>query len=226
MIRLFDRYTGTLVSEYDLPNHIDLGRYGIIESNRQLIEVTYSTYQTKKTISQDLLLEENSGIQDLFIDISIEMDHAEKDSFSVIPLIRRIRNKIGLTDFEKLLHDKLFHLEEIFRNPHSLLTRETEKVPTSRAKRIPVKSYQHLASHTEDWVHKSIISFTPSHVLHEELNLNFEYLRESSGCSTCRKVSDPLALANQGNSGHQILPREIRSTSEQPQLCKRMASED
>ena len=58
--------------------------------------------------------------------------------------------------------------------PHYLLEREIEKVNVSRAKRIPSKSYQYLASHTEDWIHKSIVSFKPSRILNEELELNFD----------------------------------------------------
>ncbi|MDH5415120.1 MAG: hypothetical protein OEW87_13370, partial [Flavobacteriaceae bacterium] len=44
-------------------------------------------------------------------------------------------------------------------------------------------SYQYLASHTEDWVHKSIVSFKPSRILHEELDLNFD-IYENQLCVT------------------------------------------
>jgi hypothetical protein len=113
-------------------------------------------------------------LQDIFNDIDIDIEKADSNNFNVIPLIRRIENKLKLNKFEELLIDKVFHLEEIFRQPYYLLEREIEKVHVSRAKRIPSKSYQYLASHTEDWIHKSIVSFKPSRILNEELMLNFD----------------------------------------------------
>ncbi|MCS4432851.1 DUF2357 domain-containing protein [Aquiflexum gelatinilyticum] len=173
-MNLFDRYGNITVSEQELPNQIDFGRFCIIGDDGNIRDITYSNFQTKKAIRQELLLDKNKSIQDILIDIAIDIKKAGNDNFTVIPLIRRIRNKLGLNDFEKLLYEKVFHLEEIFRVPHYLLEREIEKVHVSRAKRIPSKSYQYLASHTEDWVHKSIVSFKPSRILNEELESNLD----------------------------------------------------
>jgi len=173
-MNLYDRYIDKIVLEKDLPNQIDFGRYCIINQEGGFKDITYSNFPTNKAISQELLLEKNKSIQEIFVDISIDIDKAGNDNFNVIPLIRRIKNKLGLNEFEKLLYEKLFHLEEIFRVPHYLLEREIVKVNVSRAKRIPSKSYQYLASHTEDWIHKSIVSFKPSRILNEELELNFD----------------------------------------------------
>lgn len=168
---LFDRYTGKTVSEKEIPNQIDFGRYCFTENGN---DITYSNFPTNKAIKQDLLLDKNKSIQDILIDIAVDVEKSKPDDFSVVPLIRRIKNKLNLNEFEELLMEKLFHLEEIFRVPHYLLHREIEKVHVSKAKRIPSKSYQYLASHTEDWVHKSIVSFKPIRILHEELDLNFD----------------------------------------------------
>lgn len=168
---LFDRYTGKTVSEKEIPNQIDFGRYCFADNGK---DITYSNFPTNKAIKQDLLLDKNKSIQDIFLDIAVDVEKAKENEFEVVPLIRRIKNKLNLNEFEKLLLEKLFHLEEIFRVPHYLLHREIEKVHVSKAKRIPAKSYQYLASHTEDWVHKSIVSFKPSRILHEELDLNFD----------------------------------------------------
>lgn len=178
---LFDRYTGKTVSEKELPNQIDFGRYCFAENGK---DITYSNFPTnEKAIKQYLLLEEYESVHDIFIDIAVDVEKSQPNEFSVVPLIRRIKNKLNLNEFEKLLLDKLFHLEEIFRVPHYLLHREIEKVHVSKAKRIPSKSYQYLASHTEDWVHKSIVSFKPSRILHEELELNFD-IYENQLCVT------------------------------------------
>lgn len=177
---LFDRYTGKTVSEKEIPNQIDFGRYCFAVNGK---DITYSNFPTNKAIKQDLLLDKNKSIQDILIDIAVDVEKSKQNEFSVVPLIRRIKNKLNLSEFEKFLLDKLFHLEEIFRVPHYLLHREIEKVHVSKAKRIPSKSYQYLASHTEDWVHKSIVSFKPSRILHEELDLNFD-IYENQLCVT------------------------------------------
>lgn len=177
---LFDRYTGKTVSEKEMPNQIDFGRYCFGENGK---DITYSNFPTNKAIKQDLLLDKNKSIQDILIDIAVDVEKSKSDGFGVVPLIRRIKNKLNLNEFEKLLLEKVFHLEEIFRVPHYLLNREIEKVHVSKAKRIPSKSYQYLASHTEDWVHKSIVSFKPSRILHEELDLNFD-VYENQLCVT------------------------------------------
>jgi hypothetical protein len=180
-MKLFDRYTGKTVSEIELPNQIDFGRYCFASDDK---DITYSNFSsTNKAIKQDLLLDKNKSIQDIFIDIAVDVEKSKMNEFSVVPLIRRIKNKLNINEFEKLLLDKLFHLEEIFRVPHYLLHREIEKVHVSKAKRIPSKSYQYLASHTEDWVHKSIVSFKPSRILHEEFELNFD-IYENQLCVT------------------------------------------
>lgn len=177
---LFDRYTGKTVSEKEIPNQIDFGRYCFADNGK---DITYSNFPTNKAIKQDLLLDKNKSIQDIFIDIAVDVEKSKPNEFNVVPLIRRIKNKLNLNEFERFLLDKLFHLEEIFRVPHYLLHREIEKVHVSKAKRIPSKSYQYLASHTEDWVHKSIVSFKPSRILHEELDLNFD-IYENQLCVT------------------------------------------
>jgi hypothetical protein len=168
----YDRNKQKEISEDELPDHLDLGRY-LIYKDQEHYELTYSQYSTNKVIRQELLLEKNKNIQDIFIDIFIDIEKSPQNTFEVIPLIRRIKNKLNLNNFEQLLYDKIFHIEEIFRQPHYVLKREIEKVHVSRAKRIPSKSYQYLASHTEDWISKSIVSFKPSRILNEELELNF-----------------------------------------------------
>lgn len=174
MMVLFDRFTQKDITEKELPDQIDFGRFLIKELDAKPVELTYSTISTSKHIRQEILLEKNKSLQDVFIDIGIDVEKCAINKFEVIPLIKRIKNKLALNDFESMLNENVFHLEEIFRQPHYLLDREIEKVHVSRAKRIPSKSYQYLASHTEDWIHKSIVNFKPSRVLNEELNLNFD----------------------------------------------------
>lgn len=169
---LYDRFTGNTLDSNSLPNLIDLGRYFVCDS-RQDITNRIVNVGTNKLISQGLLESKNKSLQDLFCYFNVAISHKDND-FSVVPLIQSVKEKLFLNEFESLLESKIFHLEEIFRQPHYLLQRTIEKVNVSRAKRIPAKSYQNLASHTEDWLHKSIVDFKPRRILNEELDLLYD----------------------------------------------------
>lgn len=173
-MQLFDRYINKQIQEKKLPEQIDFGRFFFWDSENKPVDITYSNFPTNKDIKQELLLEKNKSLQDIFKDILVDIESSREDKFEVIPLIRQIKNKLRLNKFEELLNENVFHIEEIFRTPHYLLEREIEKVNVARAKRIPSKSYQYLASHTEDWMHKSIVNFKPIRILHEELDLNYD----------------------------------------------------
>ena len=174
MMNLFDRYSSMPILEKDLPGSFDFGRFIIKGAIPKPLDLTYSNFATNKVICQDILLSKNKSLQDVFIEILTKVEASKDCSFAVIPLVQRVRSKLGLNEFELMLMENVFHLEEIFRQPHYLLEREIEKVHVSRAKRIPSKSYQYLASHTEDWIHKSIVSFKPIRILNEELDLNYD----------------------------------------------------
>ncbi len=169
---LYDRIKNKELTEKELPNRLELGRY-LIYKDDESFYLTYSQYSKNKIIKQELLDEKNQSIQDNFVNILSEIEKSFKNKFEVIPLVQRRVNILELNDFEKKLEKKISHIEKIFKEPHYLLKREIEKVHVSRAKRIPSKSYQYLASHTEDWASKSIVNFIPSRILNEELELNF-----------------------------------------------------
>lgn len=172
-MRLYDRYSSRTVDSAMLPTQIDLGRYSVCESGEDITNRIINV-GNDKFIRQGILERDNKSIQDLFCQFNHMVGTSGHNQFNVKPLIQSIKDKLYLNDFEKMLEDKLFHLEEIFRQPHYLLNRTIEKVNVSRAKRIPAKSYQNLASHTEDWLHKSIVNFKPRRILNEELDLLYD----------------------------------------------------
>jgi len=157
-----------------LPDHIELGRYYIVDKNGKSSDLTDKLIDlgTEKQILQDLLSPKNDSTQQLFNQFYSDVSGNTGEAFEVIPLIQEVTKKVTPNSFEEKLRDNLFHLEEIIRQPHFLLTRNVEKVNVSRAKRVSNKSYQYLASHTEDWLQKSVVSFKPSRILNEEL---YEY---------------------------------------------------
>lgn len=173
---IYDRFSSVKKSIQisSLPDHIELGRYYIVDEKGKAKDLTDKLVDlgTEKQILQDLLSPKNDSTQRLFNQFYSDISGNLGDSFEVIPLIQEVTKKVSLNSFEEKLKDELFHLEEIARQPHFLLTRFVEKVNVSRAKRVSNKSYQYLASHTEDWLQKSVVSFRPSRILNEEL---YEY---------------------------------------------------
>lgn len=175
-MHIYDRFSpvkkSVLISS--LPNHIELGRYYIVDENGRSRDLTDRLIDlgTEKQILQELLSPKNDSTQQLFNQFYSDISGNDCDSFEVIPLIQEVTKKVPLNSFEERLKEHLFHLEEITRQPHFLLTRYVEKVNVSRAKRVSNKSYQYLASHTEDWLQKSVVAFKPSRILNEEL---YEY---------------------------------------------------
>lgn len=172
-MQVFDRLKSIAIDSSKLPNHIDLGRYFVVESGQDLTNRIVNV-GVDKFISQELLESKNKSLQDLFCYFNAALLEIKDNDFAIIPLIQSVKDKLELNKFEELLESKVFHLEEIFRQPHYLLQRTIEKVNVSRAKRIPAKSYQNLASHTEDWLHKSIVDFKPRRILNEELDLQYD----------------------------------------------------
>lgn len=172
-MQIYDRLKSIQIDDMNLPSQIDLGRFYIVDTKEELTNRIINA-GSDKIILQDLLDNKNKSLQDLFCYFHASTNSPGPSDFSVVPLIQSVKEKLFLNKFEELLESKILHLEEIFRQPHYVLQRTIEKVNVSRAKRIPAKSYQNLASHTEDWLHKSIVDFKPRRILNEELDLDFD----------------------------------------------------
>lgn len=170
-MRFFDRLTFSEIHENQLPEIIDLGRFYLSDSK---LELTYSSFNTDKFIKQEIFLKENEYLQKLFEKFHDDIEKGRCNGFNSIPLIQRITEPFKLNQFEKLLIDNIFHIEEIFREPYFHLDRKEEKLHVSKVKRIPLKSYEYLSYHTEDWLQKSVVSFRPNKILTEEYELFFD----------------------------------------------------
>ena len=170
-MRLYDRFKGAFIDSISLPRDMDLGRY-TTEDGQDLTNSIFDT-GSEYYIHQELLNDANHSLHELFKDLGKRVSARGNGEMDIFPLIQTLEDKLEMNDFEIYLCEKIPHLEQICHQPHYLLQRIIEKVNASRAKRIPSKSYQYLAAHTEDWEQKSIVNFKPNRVLNEELDLNF-----------------------------------------------------
>lgn len=165
-MQILDRYTGKPIKENRLPNNIELGRYALYDG-KSFTEITSKTYKVHdgQRIHQELLDDVNKDKHDIFEIIS---ESVKNGDFKSVPLLQGIKSGISFGKFETKLEENLFHIEAIFHSPYAKLNRVIDKVPVSRAKRISNRSNQYLAAHTEDWLHKGLVSFRPSRILTEE----------------------------------------------------------
>lgn len=166
-MQIIDRYTGKILSDSNLPGDIELGRYAISMGStyKELTSKNYKVQEGQR-IHQELLDDVNKDKHNIFEIIS---ESVENGDFGSIPLLQGIKNGLEFGDFATQMEEDFKHIEAIFHAPYSKLNRTIEKVPVSRAKRISNRSNQYLAAHTEDWLHKGLVSFRPSRILTEEI---------------------------------------------------------
>lgn len=166
-MQIIDRYTGKIISDSNLPGDIELGRYAISMGStyKELTSKSYKVQEGQR-IHQELLDDVNKDKHNIFEIIS---ESVENGDFRSIPLLQGIKNGLEFGDFATQMEEDFKHIEAIFHAPYSKLNRTIEKVPVSRAKRISNRSNQYLAAHTEDWLHKGLVSFRPSRILTEEI---------------------------------------------------------
>ena len=83
----------------------------------------------------------------------------------VSPWIIKDLKHVQPNHLDLILKRYLWHLEEVSRRPQTRLTIEIERMPVSRARRIPARAYPYLASHTEDWEHRKLTTVIPHKIL-------------------------------------------------------------
>ena len=164
---VYDRYTDAFIKEKELPDSIELGRFVIVNgvSYNELTGRTYKPVEGQRIV-QELLDPVNRDKHEVLRLISEQLDLNE---FLSKPLIQGIKKGLELGRFAQELKKNMEHIKGMFQSPYTKLKRSIEKVPVSRAKRISNRSNQYLAAHTEDWLHKSLVSFHPSRILTEEI---------------------------------------------------------
>ncbi|WBX68214.1 hypothetical protein PG910_08845 [Tenacibaculum dicentrarchi] len=195
---VFDRILNKAIAITNIENPISLGRY-IFNSdapNTRLngnkvkkydFLVPYKGYEGElkiakeninlKFIDNTLLNEDVSSlIKHSILDVSEEFKTINNlnnlDSLNI--LIRNFDERLEITEFEEYLQKKLFHIEEVCRQPSYHLKRQITKVNVSRAKRVPVKAINYLAAHTEDWSRRKIRTIEPRRILSEIIEDDLE----------------------------------------------------
>lgn len=157
------------INGYQYPIHTQL-HYGVSGDLRISDSRTHDTVYTN--ILEEFLPSEliASAISEAVPEPIYVNTLTESDIREFVPMVPRINERIEKTDFEITLHDKLGFLEEVCRDPITLLNVEIERVHTDRARRIPPSALEYLASHDEDWSRRTISGVEPERVLSEIIN--------------------------------------------------------
>lgn len=152
---------------------------------------------TKLVFNENDLLNENvsSLIKNTLLDVLVEFKETDNilNWMDINILLRNFDERLEISEFELLLQSKLFHIEEICRQPSYYLKREITKLNVARAKRIPVKAINYLAAHTEDWSRRKIRSVEPRKILTEIIDYNLKIYENQVTVSFIDKLLDFFA---------------------------------
>ena len=95
-------------------------------------------------------------------------DRAEggwRDWCGISPLARGLDKAVQPHPLEDHIEDEFEHLAAVCRHPRTRIRRETERVLVARARRVARDAPVYLASHTEDWEHRTITGIQPRRIL-------------------------------------------------------------
>jgi hypothetical protein len=82
-----------------------------------------------------------------------------------LPLVPQIGEKAQLHPLEKEALKQLAHLQYVCHRPRLHLRVEEERLPVSRARRVPARAAAALVSHPGDWEHRTLRGIRPAKIL-------------------------------------------------------------
>ncbi len=184
-VEFYDRLTKTKINQ--LPPNPIFGQFLVIPNSENLLinscSVEEKTYLVPNATNRYLLSSkaENFRLEGSFNKWQIAADilpdsiryfesrlqdiDSWEDWIKVSPLIPGMDKRIEIQLLEKAVGDRLGHLQEVCHRPRTYLKVEIERLPVSRAKRIPPSAASFLASHTEDWERRTLRSVLPKRIL-------------------------------------------------------------
>lgn len=101
--------------------------------------------------------------------IATAIEHSETldEYMAVLPLPADLDDRAKSQAIDQQIRKRHVHLIHACRKPRQQLKTDLEKLPVGRAKRIPPRSLEYLASHSEDWKRKTVYGIEPTHVIAE-----------------------------------------------------------
>lgn len=101
------------------------------------------------------------------ISAAIENCGTLEEYMALPPLPANLDDRTKSQAIDEQIYKRYVHLIHACRKPRQLLKTDLEKLPVGRAKRIPPRALEYLASHSEDWKRKTVHGIEPTHVIAE-----------------------------------------------------------
>jgi len=138
------------------------GHWHIITGSGERIAGTV----TRAQVPDELEAESVRTIGDR-LEVLVQQGATWLEWLDVVPLVPGISEQVDLLPLELLAREHFGHLEAVCRKPRAHLHVEVERVPISKARRIPPAAVSYLASHTEDWDRPLLRGILPKRILAE-----------------------------------------------------------
>jgi len=145
------------------------GAYFLVPDRRQNWSVDHDDGLAKDAGHFDASVLPDAADLRALSQISAAIEHAETltEYMTVPPLPADLDDRTKSQAIDQQIRKRYVHLIHACRKPRQQLQTELEKLPVGRAKRIPPRSLEYLASHSEDWKRKTIHGIEPTHVIAE-----------------------------------------------------------
>jgi len=145
------------------------GAYFLVPDRRQNWSVDHDDGLAKDAGHFDASVLPDAADLRALSQISAAIEHAETftEYMTVPPLPADLDDRSKSQAIDQQIRKRYVHLIHACRKPRQQLRTDLEKLPVGRAKRIPPRSLEYLASHSEDWKCKTIHGIEPTHVIAE-----------------------------------------------------------
>ena len=150
------------VAEGDFLLSEQSGSWRILEESGVRIEGSTSKHQQLDELESESIRSLGRHLASMIRDENTWLEWTE-----VVPLVPGMSGEVELLPLDLSIRDLCGHLEAVCMKPRAHLNVEVERVPVSKARRLPSKAASYLASHTEDWERPLVRSVLPKRVLSE-----------------------------------------------------------
>ncbi|HYI02093.1 hypothetical protein [Hyalangium sp.] len=120
---------------------------------------SFGRYQLPEELEAQSLREMGRGLQALIAGAKGWLDWSD-----MTPVVPGMSEEVELQKLDRAIAEHLGHLKQVCCAPRAHLRVEIERVPVSRARRIPRSAAQYLASHMEDWERPTLRAVHPKRI--------------------------------------------------------------
>ncbi len=157
------------VSDGDFLSPEQSGSWRVLEESGQRVEGSISKHQQLDELESESIRSLGRHLASMVADEKAWLEWTD-----VVPLVPGMSGDVELQPLDISIRDLFGHLEVVCMKPRAHLNVEVERVPVSKARRLPSRAASYLASHTEDWERPLLRSVLPKRVLSEVRHDEFD----------------------------------------------------